>query len=396
MFAFELWREFKLSIAEIFKVFSSGNTIFCDKKILIIDWISKEEILKKAKNIGWSIKIIELLWSQNLLKNISKEEFQKEIENIFFEDLWIANHEWKFNYAVNIFWNSPIWHKDFLRISKKVIKELGKNPRFINQDFKNISSVAIIKEALIKKETDFNFIFTQEKAYFWKTIFVQDIYGYSNRDYSKDRDMNIWMLPPKLAQMMINISGWKVIYDPFVWLWTVLIESVYMENKKVFGSDVSERMVKTASSNLDKIKNNFNFEKHIIFQNAKYIHEIDFIDKIDAIVTEWYLWEIMTKNNISIERIEKQRVKLSDLYEWFFSGLKKLNFKWNIVISFPFWDMKWKFLYFEEIYDIIGEYCKVEKLLPENIEFLETKSGSLLYKRDSQLVGREIFCLKIK
>jgi hypothetical protein len=53
-------------------------------------------------------------------------------------------------------------------------------------------------------------------------------------------------------------------------------------------------------------------------------------------------------------------------------------------------------LYFEEIYDIITKYCEVEKLLPENIEFLETKSGSLLYKRDSQLVGREIFCLKLK
>jgi len=53
-------------------------------------------------------------------------------------------------------------------------------------------------------------------------------------------------------------------------------------------------------------------------------------------------------------------------------------------------------LYFEEIYDIINKYSLVQKLLPENIEFSETKSGSLLYKRDSQLVGREIFSLKIK
>lgn len=384
MFAFELGREFKLSIAEIYAVFSSENIVFCDKKILIIDWISKEEILSKAKKIWWSIKIMEVC------------EVSNDIEKTFKEKMEIDKHEWKFNYAMNIFGKSEIWHKELLKVSKKVIKEYGKNPRFINQDFKNISSVAIIKEALIKKQTDFNFIFTPNKIYFWKTIFVQDIYGYSNRDYSKDRDMNVGMLPPKLAQMMINLSGWKVIYDPFVWLGTVLIESVYMENKKVFGSDVSERMVETSSSNLEKLKNNFSFDKKIIFQNAKYIHEIDFLNEVDAIVTEWYLWEIMTKNNISMERIEKQRIKLSDLYEWFFSGLEKLHFKWNIVISFPFWDMKWKFLYFEEIYDIITKYCEVEKLLPENIEFLETKSGSLLYKRDSQLVGREIFCLKLK
>lgn len=385
MFAFELWREFKLSIAEIFKVFSkNGNTVFCDKKILILDGISKEELLKKVKNIGWSIKVMEV----SLVDN--------DIENILEKNLWLETHEWKFNYAMNIFWKSEIGHKELLRISKKIIKEHGKNPRFINQDFKNISSVAIIKEALIKKWTDFNFIFTWEKTYFWHTIFVQDIYGYSNRDYGKDRDMNIGMLPPKLAQMMINISGWKNIYDPFVWLWTVLIESIYMENKKVYGSDLNERMVETSKNNLQNLKKYFSFDSNIIFQNAKYIHEIDFLNEVDAIVTEWYLWEIMTQNNISLERIEKQRKKLSELYEWFFSGLKKLNFNGNIVISFPFWEMKWKYFYFEEIYDIIKTYCKTEKLLPENIEFLETKSGSLLYKRDSQLVGREIFCLQLK
>ena len=390
MFAFELGREFRLSLAEIFVVFPLGNTIFCDKKILILDWISKKEILSKAKNLGWSIKIIEII-KKDILRDILKE-----IETIFFEDLDITNYKWKFNYAINIFWNSPIWHKDFLKISKKVIKKLGKNPRFINQDFKNISSVAIIKEALVKKETDFNFIFVWEKIYFWKTIFVQDIYGYSNRDYSKDRDMYVGMLPPKLAQIMINISRWKIIYDPFVWLGTVLIESIFMWNKKVFWSDVNKKIVEITNKNLDNLKNKFNFEKKIIFQNAKYIHEIDFLSEVDAIVTEWYLWEIMTKNNISIERIEKQRKKLSDLYEWFFSGLKKLNFKWNIIISFPFWEISDKFLYFEEIYDIINKYSLIQKLLPENIEFNETKSGSLLYKRNSQLVGREIFSLKIK
>lgn len=391
MFAFELGREFRLSIAEIFKVFSPENTIFCDKKILIIDWISKEEILKKGKNLGWSIKIIEIIWVEN-----QEEVFSEQIEKIFSEKLDIDWYIGKFNYAVNIFWHSPIHLKDFLKISKKVIKNFWLNPRFINQDFKNLASVVIIKEALIKKETDFNFIYVDSKLYFWKTIFVQDIYGYSNRDYGKDRDMHVWMLPPKLAQMMINISGWKTIYDPFVWLGTVLIESVYMWNTKVFWSDISNRMVETTFSNLWNLKNKFNFEQVIMLQNAKYIHEVHFLDEIDAIVTEWYLWEIMTQNNISVERIEKQKQKLSDLYEWFFSGLQKKDYKWSIVISFPFWEIKWKFLYFEEIYDIINKYCIVQELLPKNIEFSETKSGSLLYKRDSQLVGREIFYLKLK
>jgi len=46
--------------------------------------------------------------------------------------------------------------------------------------------------------------------------------------------MNIGMLPPKLAQMMINLSLGNTIYDPFVGLGTVLIESVHMGNNRVF------------------------------------------------------------------------------------------------------------------------------------------------------------------
>jgi hypothetical protein len=104
----------------------------------------------------------------------------------------------------------------------------------------------------------------------------------------------------------------------------------------------------------------------------------------------------MTQKNISPERIEKQKKSLLDLYEWFFSGLNKLEFKWNIVISFPFWEIKSKYFYFNEIYDTIKKYCIIQKLFPTDIELYETKSWSLLYKRDNQLVWREIFKMKIK
>jgi hypothetical protein len=36
--------------------------------------------------------------------------------------------------------------KEILKISKEVIKENKLNPRFINNDFKNLTSVQIIKE----------------------------------------------------------------------------------------------------------------------------------------------------------------------------------------------------------------------------------------------------------
>ncbi len=395
MFWFELWREFKLSIAEILSVFKNKEVFFVNKKILILTWISKDEILKKSKFLWWTIKIFEILWNKDITNNP-----KKDIEEIFLNNFWIESYEWKFNYGINIFWKTNIKIEDLLKVSKNAIKTFWLNPRFLNHDKKNLSSIVIIKEALIKKESDFNFLFLEDKLYFWKTIFVQDIYSYSNRDYSKSRDMNVWMLPPKLAQMMINL--WNdltaeniVIYDPFVWLWTVLIESVYMWNKIVFWSDKSESMVNSSTQNLEKLFKDFDFEFKIINQNAKYINEVEFLNKVDLIVTEWFLGEIMTKNNISIDRIDRSKKILIDLYISFFKNLKKVNFKNNIVISFPFWDINWKYLFFEEIYDIIKQDFEIINLLQNNL-FQATKEWSLLYKRDSQLVWREIFLLKLK
>jgi hypothetical protein len=104
----------------------------------------------------------------------------------------------------------------------------------------------------------------------------------------------------------------------------------------------------------------------------------------------------MTQNNISFDRINKQKESLIELYDRFFKWLKQINYKWNLVICFPFWEIKWSYVYFNEIYDIIKKYCIINELFPSNYELETTKSWSLLYKREKQLVWREIFKLKIK
>jgi hypothetical protein len=115
-----------------------------------------------------------------------------------------------------------------------------------------------------------------------------------------------------------------------------------------------------------------------------------------AIVTEWYLWEIFWRLSINLEKVEKQRIILAQIYEKFFFWLKRIWFSWNIVISFPFWEIKWKYNYFEEIYEIINEYCIISEFFSDNFEVQSSRSWSLLYKRPDQTVWREIFRLKIK
>jgi len=40
-----------------------------------------------------------------------------------------------------------------------------------------------------------------------ETIWVQNIENYSERDMNRDRSMTVGMMPPKIAQIMINLAS---------------------------------------------------------------------------------------------------------------------------------------------------------------------------------------------
>ena len=395
-FWFQLWREWKLSVAEIVNFFPESNIIFSGSWVLILGNIEKSYLQENFYKLGWTIKIFEL-------------DFFANIEDIYESILETAlNTEWKFKYSLNLFWEKSLKLENILKKTKNLLKNKSISARYFNKDdWKNLSSAQILGNSILKKWFDFNIINLWNIFYFGKTLEVQDIDAYSKRDFSKNRDMQVGMLPPKLCQMMINI--WKEskdcesknVYDPFVWLGTVLIEALNMWIPQVFWSDLSEKMVDESIKNIyDFISKNL--LKNISFKieklNAKFINESEILqkEKIDLIVTEWYLWEIMTKKNISLDRINKQKESLLSIYSKFFENLAKVDFSWKIVICFPFWELNGKFIYFNEILEILNKFCVIENIFKNSEINLSSKSGSLLYKREKQLVWREIFKLKIK
>lgn len=216
------------------------------------------------------------------------------------------------------------------------------------------------------------------------------------------------MLPPKLAQMMVNLSNNETapskstVYDPFCGLGTILIEAVNMGYAGVIGSDLSPEMVRASEENSKKFIQEKGLSTSVTFSafRADAAKLRDFLDtKLPvntAIVTEGYLGEIMTPRTISDDRIASERRKLGRMYDGFFGSLKAMNFTGNIVISFPFWELRGRYVYLEEGYEAFRRHgFQAEQLLPDGIEWKETKSGSLLYKRPGQTVGREVLKLNI-
>lgn len=392
MIFFTLWREHRLSLAELVSVFPNAELIFADMEIAVFDKIDIYEAASRFKTLWWSIKtwiiISEVAWEKWFLT-----ESIKELGNI------ASENQGKISFAIS----TQMKWTDIFTIWMKIKKELKRmwvtNIRLVNKWNANINAATFKNEKLFWDSwVEFNMISFGWDIYFWKTIAYQDVDEYAKRDMWKARDMNVWMLPPKLAQMMLNIWLWskkpeKTVYDPFCWLWTVLIEAALMGVKKVIWSDISQDMVKAAKSNVSKLNSKIAWDFFEL--DAKKVWTTDYIKtKWLTIVTEWYLWKVMTKWHVTESGIEEEKRFLKSLYESFFMSLNKSQFSWNIVISFPFWQLRWKYQYFSEVYDIIKKnWFKTQKMLPAWIWVTETRSWSILYHRPGQQVWREIFLL---
>jgi len=89
---------------------------------------------------------------------------------------------------------------------KKMLGNAGIASRLVNRVNENIVSAVFKEEKLGRSETEYVLLTFRGETFFGVTLACQDIDSYTRRDMGKTRDMDIGMLPPKLAQMMINIA----------------------------------------------------------------------------------------------------------------------------------------------------------------------------------------------
>jgi len=270
---------------------------------------------------------------------------------------------------------------------KNKIKAKGRNTRFLNKNFSNISSGQLNKSKILEKGVDIIRCFFEGKEVWARTIAFQDIDSYSLRDYEKPkRDMKVGMMPPKLAQMMINYSEAKMggtIYDPFCGLGGILMEAVLM-NFEVMGSDIKGRLIDSTTKNLDWLKQNYQLPatSYQLFQHdaTQQFPPKKFPNNV-TVVTEAYLGPPMLK----YPPAEKQKEVFELLHginQNFLTNISEVIKSGNrIVMCFPFYRSGDKKDFYAEEY--LREY--------ESLGFaIQNELRSLLYERQNQVVGREI------
>ena len=227
-----------------------------------------------------------------------------------------------------------------------------------------------------------------------KTIFVQDIPTYTFRDRSRPkRDARVGMLPPKLAQTMINLAAGaaasteeanQTLLDPFCGTGVVLQEAALM-GLSVYGIDLEPRMIEYSQANLEWLGHT-----HRISVASKL--EVGdatshrWQSPIDIVATETHLGrpfatapspavlaEVMKTCNIILSKF------LSNLRE-------QITPEAGLTIAVPCWFANGKTHHLPLIRNITD--IGFEQV------FYSDKPTPLVYHREDQVVGRELLVLR--
>lgn len=187
---------------------------------------------------------------------------------------------------------------------KKAIKKTGRNVRLIPNKELELNSAQVLHNRLTGPTGwELVFIRDNEKTIVAQTVKVQDIEAYARRDQGRPkRDSKVGMLPPKLAQIIINLAVGRLpedklesicdipaeqeipltllnqsVLDPFCGTGVILQEAALM-GYYPYGTDIEQRMVDYAEQNLSWLLTDHNSR----------LHSIDFrLEQADATTGTW-------------------------------------------------------------------------------------------------------------
>jgi len=372
-YIFFIGRNYQLALAELKTFFNVPiNVVANDVVLLELD----QDPAEKQKTLGSVIKIARVL------NELELQDVDKEIVKLLKEKS--QQKSGKTTFALNHYTDKR--DPQFLKKHLITIKKAADfSLRFCNNNFKNVTSVITCKQILKKNNSELNLVKNDNNKYLLaETISCQNPDEYSKRDYDKPwRDAKVGMMPPKLAQIMINLAGeTKTIWDPFCGTGTILQEAMLM-NKKVIGSDYSDKMIAASKKNLHWLFNDIsqvNLFQHDATKPAKI--------KADAIITEGYLGEPKKRTPTHVELIKTDE-ELSNIYKKFLKNAADNNVK-TIVCCLPVYKMAEGLGYLKKTYKMIIESNYL--VIPIDCD----NKKSILYYREKQFVYREIFLLNLK
>ena len=275
---------------------------------------------------------------------------------------------------------------------KKVLRKEGLSVRIVPNKTPALGSAQVIHNHLTGTNgREFIAVKAGKKTILALTIAEQDIESYTARDQARPaRDAFVGMLPPKLAQLLINLTGivsieGKSILDPFCGTGVVLQESLLM-GANVIGTDLSEKMIDYSERNLKWLSEKYGFSGTWNLEEGDAMTH-KWSGRIDGVACEGYLGQPFSAPP-SPPKLKQVRENCNHIMGSFLSNISaQISSGTPVVVAVPAWKGKDGLFTHLPLTNNLGEYgFNVKK-------FTHTKPGRLLYFRDNQVVAREILVL---
>ncbi len=380
-----------LSVAEIFAVLHFKKANLLAKDFLIID--SEQEIVvdNLIKKLGGVIKIGRIISEINTAK---QQLLEKEINKLACHKQLNAQGG-KFKFGLSDYGPQVFDKKDLGLKLKRYFKDQKISARLVVSREKNLSSVVVTQNKLLKKGLEIVLAVQGSTTFIGETLTVQAFKDLSRRDYGRPaRDDLSGMIPPKLAQIMINLAQINdqdaSIIDPFCGSGTILSEAILAGYKSLFGSDISFQAIQNTRKNTEWLKELYEItdcKLKLLVKNAIYLSKFIKKESISAIITEPYLGPQRGRIDFSTVTSNLEKLYSQALAEF----LKVLKNKGRVVMIWPmFYGQRPITPNYQgfKILDMIPESLKTSKFIKKN------QRPSIIYGRPGQKVFREVVVLE--
>lgn len=279
---------------------------------------------------------------------------------------------------------------------KKTVKDDGRSVRVVPNTSAELNTAQVVHNQLTGP-TGFEILLIKNgsSTVLAQTFAVQDIDAYAARDQKRPkRDARVGMLPPKLAQIIINLAGgrWPAtgtasVLDPFCGTGVILQEALLM-GYDAYGTDLEERMVDYSKENLDWLGMRYDLSDRTYLLETGDATDFDWQD-FDMVACETYLGRPFTGTpNPPVLRKVLQDV--DTIHKKFLKNIARQTHPGlRMCIAVPAWKTRNGF-----------EHLKVLDSLEEmgytRTSFAHARNEDLIYHRPDQVVARELVVLTRK
>lgn len=327
--------------------------------------------------------------SLKLAKIITTGQFTS-LENIKIEPSILPIQAGKTNFAISIF-GTKTTHGQLSAFGLSLKKQLGGSLRLVlpTKPATDVSTAQLKFNKIPEKGFELILAVHKGKFVVALTTQIQDIDWYSKRDFDRpSRSAKVGMLPPKLAQILINTASSPVVFDPFCGTGVILQEAMLM-GRTCYGSDLEERMVASTQSNLEWLAQVAPTSLPKWNLQTADARTVKVPKNNPAIVTEGYLGLPLGTSPLP-DRLKSLQTELKQLYREFLTNMsKQLASGSELAVCLPVWRLKSGTATIELIDDL-------EKLGYTLKRFKHTNPLALTYRRPDQIVGRQILLLTRK